>query len=81
MITWFYVMSDGEHPRYFPGEIVDKAPTIQHKSHIPKVMAIVANARLDPSHGFDGKIGIWRVCGEKVTEKGSRHHQKGERKG
>jgi hypothetical protein len=77
--TWFYLMSDGEHARYFPGEVVDSAPTVQHKSHIPKVMAIVANARPDPNHEFDGKIGIWRICSEKVAEKSSRHHQKGDR--
>ncbi|CAM9552856.1 unnamed protein product, partial [Choristocarpus tenellus] len=35
---------------------------VQRKSHIPKVMFISAILCPDPSHDFDGKIGIWQVC-------------------
>ena len=77
--TWFYLMVDGEQARYFPKEVVEDMPVVQHKSHIPKVMFIVANARPDPSHQFDGKIGIWRISKEKVAERAGRYHEKGEK--
>ncbi|CAM9307431.1 unnamed protein product [Choristocarpus tenellus] len=63
--TWFYVMTDGERVRVFPHEDdsdLPGSPNVQHKSHIPKIMIIAANARPDSTHSFDGKLGIWCVC-------------------
>ncbi|CAM9958418.1 unnamed protein product, partial [Sphacelaria rigidula] len=41
-------------------------------------MVIVANARPDPSHNFDGKIGIWRICVLKTAERSSKRRKRGE---
>ncbi|CAM9284918.1 unnamed protein product [Choristocarpus tenellus] len=63
--TWFYVMADGERVRVFPHEDDSNLPgfpTVQHKSHVPKTMIIAVNAHPDSAHGFDGKLGVWRVC-------------------
>ena len=38
----------------FGGEDIPGSPRVQHKSHVPKIMVIVANARPDPAHNFDG---------------------------
>lgn len=53
--------------------IIPDAPTIQHKSHIPKVMFLVAMAlprMLDNGEWFDGKVGLWE-CVEQVPAKRS----------
>ncbi|CAM9787782.1 unnamed protein product, partial [Sphacelaria rigidula] len=41
-------------------------------------MVIVANARPDPSHNFDGKIGIWRICVLKTAARSSKRRKRGE---
>ncbi|CAM9790622.1 unnamed protein product [Sphacelaria rigidula] len=41
-------------------------------------MVIVANARPDASHNFDGKIGIWRICVLKTAERSSKGRKRGE---
>ena len=41
-------------------------------------MVIAANARPDPSHDFDGKIGIWRICVIKTAQRSSKRRERGE---
>lgn len=76
--SWFFLLRDKEKVRIFPGEEIPGAPRVQHKSHLPKIMVIVANARPDPSHDFDGKIGIWRICVMKTAERSSKGRKRGE---
>jgi len=76
--SWFYLMKEKEKVRVFPGEEVPGAPRVQHKSHLPKIMVIVANARPDPTHNFDGKIGIWRICVIKTAQRSSKRRKRGE---
>ncbi len=47
--TWFHLMRDGKRVRIFPRDLMARAPKAQHKSHIPKVMFIVANSRQIPT--------------------------------
>ncbi|CAN0502156.1 unnamed protein product, partial [Laminaria digitata] len=42
--SWFYLLKDKEKIRMFPGEEIPGSPRVQHKSHVPKIMIIVANA-------------------------------------
>ena len=56
----------------FPGEDIPESPRVQHKSHVPKITIIVANARPDPTHNFDGKIGIWRIYVMKTAQRSSK---------
>jgi hypothetical protein len=73
---WFYQTSDGknyiltaaEFENENDGEEEDEATphrTIRHKSHIPKVMFLCAQARprWDPHRNaiWDGKIGLWPI--------------------
>ena len=44
-------------------------------------MVIVANARPDPSHNFDGKIDIWRVCVLRTAEQSSKRRKRGKEYG
>ncbi|CAN0371463.1 unnamed protein product [Pylaiella littoralis] len=76
--SWFYLMREKENVRVFPGEEVLGAPRVQHKSHLPKIMVIVANARPDPAHNFDGKIGIRRICVIKTAQRASERRKRGE---
>ena len=76
--SWFFLLRTKEKIRIFPGEQIPGSPRVQHKSHLPKIMVIVANARPDPSHDFDGKIGIWRICIMKTAERSSKRRKRGE---
>ena len=76
--SWFFLLRTKEKIRIFPGEQIPGSPRVQHKSHLPKIMAIVANARPDPSHDFDGKIGIWRICIMKTAKRSSKRRKRGE---
>ena len=66
--TWFYLLGDGEHALCFPKGVLEACTFIQHKSHKPKVMFIVADSRPDASHQLDGKLWIWEVCCEKLAQ-------------
>jgi len=72
--SWFYLQIDDNNVLLFPGMKRPLNPTTQHKSHIVKVMFLVAMARpqVRPDNGefFDGKIGIW-PCTERVEAKRS----------
>ena len=69
---------DKEKIRMFPGEDIPESPRVQHKSHVPKIMIIVANDRSDPTHNFDGKIGIWRICVMKTAQRSSKRRKEGD---
>ncbi len=55
---WFYTMALRLLLKIPPGEPIPRR-YIRHKSHVPKTMFLAALGR--PGHGFDGKVGIWRV--------------------
>ncbi|CAM9504379.1 unnamed protein product, partial [Laminaria digitata] len=76
--SWFFLLKPKETVRIFPGETISGSPRVQHKSPLPKIMVIVANARPDPSHNFDGEIGIWRICILKTAERSSKRRKRGE---
>ena len=76
--SWFFLLQTNEKIRMFPGEEIPGAPRVSHKNHLPKIMVIVANSRPDPSHNFDGKIGIWRICVMKTAERSSKKRKRGE---
>ena len=64
--------------RKLPPGVERPFETVQHKSHVPKVMFLCALAR--PKAGqHDGKIGMWRVAEWKQwTGKNTKKHTKGE---
>jgi hypothetical protein len=67
--SWFYLNRVDNAVTIIDGVTVPDAPTTQHKSHIPKVMFLVAMARprtLPDGTFFDGKIGMWE-CTEQVA--------------
>ncbi|CAN0047978.1 unnamed protein product, partial [Sphacelaria rigidula] len=70
--SWFFLLRNKEKVPIFPGERIPGSPRVQHKSHLSKIMVIVANVRPDPSHNFDGKIGIWRIFVLKTAERSSK---------
>ncbi|CAM9781632.1 unnamed protein product, partial [Sphacelaria rigidula] len=76
--NWFFPLRNKEKVRIFPGEEIPGSPRVQHKSHLPKTMVIVANARPDPTHDFDSKIGLWRICVMKTAERSSKRRKRGE---
>ncbi|CAN0400133.1 unnamed protein product, partial [Pylaiella littoralis] len=76
--SWFYLMKEKAKVRVFLDEEISGAPRVQHKSHLPKIMIIVANARPDPAHDFDGKIGIWRICVIETAQRSSKRRKRGE---
>ncbi|CAM9592210.1 unnamed protein product, partial [Sphacelaria rigidula] len=76
--SWFFLLRIKEKVRIFPGGRIPGSPRVQHKSHLPKIMVIVANARPHPSHNFDGKIGTCRICVLKTAERSSKRRKRGE---
>lgn len=60
--SWFYLTRVDNKVMVLPETDVPNHPTAKHKSHIEKVMFLVAVARprtfADGTH-FDGKIGLW----------------------
>jgi hypothetical protein len=79
---WFFLVQDGG--RYYL--TADEAPrhtiSVQHKSHITKVMFLCALAR--PRYNnttrqwFDGLIGIYPVGEFNMYKRGSRYHARGD---
>ena len=76
--SWFFLLKDEEKIHMFPGEDIPGSPRVQHKSHVPEIMIVVANARPDPTHTFDGKIGIWRICVMKTAQRSSKRRKEGD---
>jgi len=63
-----------------PCTVIPKHPTVHHKSHIEKVMFLVAMGRPQTRPDgtfFDGKIGIWPCTEEVAALKNSRNRPKG----
>lgn len=69
--SWFFMKRVNNQVWLLDDTVVPDAPTCQHKSHIEKVMFLVAVARprtlADGTH-FSGKIGLW-PCTEVVIAK------------
>ena len=66
--SWFFLQTVDNSILVWDGIKVPESPTCQHKSHIVKVVFLVALAR--PQHRpdgtrFDGKVGLW-PCTEQV---------------
>ena len=76
--SWFFLLKGKEKIRMFRGEDIPGSPRVQRKSHVPKIMIGVANARPDPTHNFDGKIGIWRICIMKTAQRSSKKRKEGD---
>jgi hypothetical protein len=76
--SWFYLHKTKGYVRLFPGDEMPDPVQVKHKSHIPKVMFLTAVARPCPERGFDGKIGIFRVCKRKAAKRKSRYHDAGD---
>lgn len=72
------LIRDGELVLTFPGEKWVGSIKVQHKSHVPKVMFVSAVSRPDPSHDFDGKIGIRRVCVIQRAQQSTAHCEMGD---
>lgn len=76
--SWFFLNTNGEFVRVFPGEETPEWLAVQHKSHIRKVMFLTVLALPRPEFDFDGKIGIWRVCEEVIASRKSKLHNRGD---
>ena len=50
--------------------------SVRHKSHIPKIVFLTALARPQPDRNFDGRVGIWRICKEKVCDRTTLYYQR-----
>jgi hypothetical protein len=74
---WFYAYCTGQKCKVPPGHKRPKKP-LQSKRHIPKVMYLAATALPRPDKGFDGKIGLFRVCETVTAKRTSKYHQKGD---
>lgn len=44
--SWFFLWRTKEKIRIFPGEGILGSPRVQHKSHLPKIMVVVATSGL-----------------------------------
>ena len=75
---WFFTHSTGLRLKVPPGVTPPKRG-VQGRSHIPKVMALVAVARPRPEYDFNGFIGAFRVGETYVAKRSSKNHQKGDR--
>ena len=75
---WFYLVRDNARYYLTPNEPTPAPKTVQHKSHITKVMFLCALAR--PRYNnttrqwFDGLIGIYPVGEFDMYKRGSRYH-------
>ncbi|KAK3280026.1 hypothetical protein CYMTET_12116 [Cymbomonas tetramitiformis] len=52
--------------------------SFQSRKFIPKVMFLTAVAKPNIEHGFDGKIGIWRITETKVAQRKSCNYDRDE---
>jgi transposase len=51
--------------------------TLASKTHITKVMFLGAVARPNPTHNFDGRIGLYPIADQVPAQRKSKHHNKG----
>ena len=73
--AWFFTVNLHGRVKIAPGQ---QAPKLfcKSKRNIPKVMFLAAAAR--PRPGFDGRIGLWRVCKSKEAQRPSKNHDEGD---
>ncbi len=74
---WFFAI-DMNTTMKLPPNVQAPHHTLQSKSHIPKVMALVAVARPCAEHNFDGIVGAWRVGTFKKAQRKSKNRAKGD---
>lgn len=75
---WFYLRQNKEWVRLLPGEEPYDPMTVHHKGHIPKIMFLIAITRPRYEYNFNGAIGLWRICNEKVALRKTSTHKRGE---
>jgi len=78
--SWFYLVKVSNRIRTMPGVVVPDNPTTQHKSHITKVMFVVAFGRPQrrpDGTWFDGKIGCWPMTKRVLTQRNSINRPRG----
>lgn len=78
--SWFYLNRVTNQIVVFEGVNIPEAPTVQHKSHIPKVMFLVAMARpfIKPDGTwFDGKVGCWDITERVPAQRNSVNRPRG----
>lgn len=78
--SWFYMKRVNNKVWLIDGTVVPNAPTCQHKSHIEKVMFLVAVARprtLADGTRFSGKIGLWPCTQTVLAKKNSKNRPAG----
>ena len=75
---WFYTVPMTRSLKVPEGETPPR-PKLQHKSHIPKLMMLVAVGRPDPQRGFNGMYGAWRVGDWERAKRNSKNRPKGTR--
>lgn len=77
---WFYTLRTHKRIRVYPGEEHHDAPTVQHKSHIPKLMFLAAvgvpQQRPDGTF-FDGKICIVPIAETVFAKRSSKNRPAG----
>ena len=76
--SWFYLHHTSGFVRVFPGDEMPNPVSVRHKSHIPKIRFLTALARSQPNRNFDGRVGIWRICEEKVCDRTTLYHHRGD---
>ena len=64
--------------RFFPGDEMPDPISVGNKSHITKIMFLTALARPQSDRNFDGRVGIWRICEEKLCDRTTLYHQRGD---
>lgn len=78
--TWFYLNYIQNKILVFDGIVIPDAPTTRHRSHIVKVMFLVAMARprkFPEGNDFDGKIGLWPCVSTSPAKRNSNKRPKG----
>ncbi len=74
---WFHTVELGSHLRV-PIGVEAPVKKVQSKSNIPKLMFLVAVAKPNKQHNFDGKIGIWPVMENYEAKRDSKNHKAGD---
>jgi len=78
--SWFYMQRVNNEVLIFEGVDIPFPPTTRHKSHIEKVMFLVALARPQKrpdGSWFDGKIGLWSCTEAQAAKRNSVKRPKG----
>ena len=78
--SWFFMKRVNNKVLLIDGTVIPNAPTCQHKSHIEKVMFLVAVARprtFPDGTSFTGKIGLWPCTIREQAKRDSKNRPKG----